>query len=287
MSNVLTINLGTKGDLELRFQVRSTPLADLWLERMALRDHWPMDQHDRFYNFDNKATEIKRAIDDIIQCCDVINQFESVVTRPFELSQDYLNYLHHIFEVYHGLLDQQHSDFWTQAPKPVRQALARLNIAVHRVESVQRRQGPRFVCTWFGMPKTKKLDLECQAQYGESYCSFGTVYLNYCEIGKTLEDLVNDNDKYIGQDAFKPFGYYSADFNVKFFDWDLTDTFRSIQYYIDQHRDFFLARGISSVYNTAAKPLRFPVADLMFDGNRSQLLKSITQRQWIYSVRIK
>jgi hypothetical protein len=41
-----------------------------------------------------------------------------------------------------------------------------------------------------------------RAIYGDKQIKFGTVYLNYCEIGKTVEDLANDNDKYIGDDAF-------------------------------------------------------------------------------------
>jgi hypothetical protein len=102
-----------------------------------------------------------------------------------------------------------------------------------------------------------------------------------------VEDLAHDNDRYISDQAFKPWHFYSADFSVAFYDQDLTEKFESIQQYIDSHRDFFLAHGIESVYNVQAKPMRFPIAVLESDLDRSTILKSIAQRQWINSVEIQ
>jgi len=195
--------------------------------------------------------------------------------------------LHNIFERYHGLLDQQNTDYWNRAPVAVRKALAELNLAVHRCETVAKKAQPKFVCTWFGMPKTHCIDSYLQDQFNEQTIQFGTVYLNYCEIGKTAEDLSNDNDKYIANDAFKPFSHYSADFNVRFYDKDLIPSYSKIQKYIDEHRDFFLAHGITNVYNIKARPIRLPVADLIYDGNRAQILSDIATRQWIHKVTIE
>jgi hypothetical protein len=245
MSQHLVIKLGY--DLDLRFQIRSTPLAELWLERMHQRHDWPMDNPDRFYGFDTAQQEQQRAVDMIQQCIATINAHDPIIGREFEYTQDDLNYLHNIFETYHGLLDQQTSEYWHSAPNTVRQALANLNLAVHRCEAAMAAPCPRFVCTWFGMPKTKQLDVDTIQTHGELQIKFGTVYLNYCEIGKTVEDLAHDNDIYIGDNAFRPFGYYSADFNVAFYDQDLNEKFTSMQQYIEQHQEFFLARSIESV----------------------------------------
>jgi hypothetical protein len=113
------------------------------------------------------------------------------------------------------------------------------------------------------------------------------VYLNYCEIGKTVEDLAHDNDKYIADDAFRPFSHYSADFNVQFYDRDLSEIYGSVQRYIDQHQDFFVAHSIKGVYNIKAQPLRFPVADLEYTGNREELLFQIARRQWVQQVTLE
>jgi hypothetical protein len=273
--------------LTLKFQIRPTPLAELWVERMQARGSYPLDHPDRFYGFGSKLEERIRAEIMIQQCITTINQHTPIIEREFDWSQDSLNYLHNIFERYHGLLDQQTSEYWQQAPVAVRQALAELNLAVHRCETVLEGTKPRFVCTWFGMPKTKKLDPAQLAQWGETQIKFGTVYLNYCEIGKTVEDLAHDNDEYIGEDAFRPFGHYSADFHVAFFNHDLSFKEPGMQQYIDQHQDFFLAHDITSVYNAIAQPLRFPVADLQYAGQPQQLIQEIARQQRVLKVTIQ
>ena len=287
MPQHLVIRLGSDENFKLKFQIRDTPVAELWVERMQARGSYPLDHPDRFYGFGTLAQEQTRAMEYIQKCIVTINAHETIIHRPFEYTQDCLNYLHNIFERYHGLLDQQTSEYWSRAPESVRRALAELNLAVHRCESVVSGTCPRFVCTWYGMPKTHQLDLAIQNQYGDSQIKFGTVYLNYCEIGKTVEDLANDNDKYIGDNAFRPFSHYSADFNVQFYDQDLTERYGKVQQYIDQHSDFFIARGITSVYNTQARPVRLPVADLVNNSNQEQILAQIAERQWVQQVTIE
>lgn len=283
----MLIRLGKDGDLTLKFKIRNTPLAELWVSRMLDRTQWPLDHPDRFYGFGTPAQERDRAVATIESCIKTINSHKTIIHRPFEYTQDCLNYLHNIFEKYHGLLDQQSSDYWKQAPEPVRKALAELNLAVHRCESVQAGARPRLVCTWYGMPKTHILDADYQRTFGEQKIKFGTVYLNYCEIGKTVEDLAQDNDKYISDDAFKPFGHYSADFNVAFYNRDLGETYSSVQQYIDKQQDFFVAHDIKSVYNIKAQPLRFPVADLEYDGNKEHLHLQIATKQWVYEITLE
>jgi hypothetical protein len=285
MSQRLVITLAD--NFELCFNIRKTPLAELWLERMSQRHAWPMDNPDRFYGFGTAQQEQDRAVRMIQQCIATINAHDPIIERDFEYTQDGLNYLHHIFERYHGLLDQQTSDYWLQAPVAVRQALADLNLAVHRCENAMTEPSPRFVCTWFGMPKTQQLDVDTMSKWGELENKFGTVYLNYCEIGKTVEDLAHDNDIYIGDDAFRPFGHYSADFNVSFYNQNLNKKFFNMQQYIEKHQEFFLAHGIETVYNVQAQPLRFPVADLEYTGTQQQVISQIRSRQLVREVTVQ
>ena len=284
----LVLELGHDDPIQLRFAIRNNPIGDAWLERMSRRDAWPLDDPTRFYGFDSQEKEQQRAENYILQCVKTINDYEPIIQRPFTSTQDqdYLNYLHHIFETYHGLLDQQTHDFWIQAPDTVREALAQLNIAVHRCESLKLVQ-PRFVCTWFGMPKIYKLPPEMAVKYGSLTVPFGTVCLNYVEIGKTLEDLAYDQDRYIGDDAFQPWQRYSADFFVSFFDIDTRAYLPVMENYIQQHRDFFVARGIENVYNTNALPMRYPVADLEDSRSQQELIDLIKQRQYVTKVSIE
>jgi len=286
-SKYLIISLGHSDCTELKFQIRPNHLAELWLDRMQQRHQYVLDHPDRFYGFSKPDQEKFRATSMIQKCIKIINSHEHVIDREFEYTQDCLNYLHNIFEKYHGLLDQQTSDYWLTAPKHVRTALAELNLAVHRCEDALGPVSPRLVCTWFGIPKTHCLSTALQHEYGDTTVKFGTVYLNYCEIGKTVEDLAFDNDTYISEQAFCPFSHYSADFNVAFYDVDTTKKYPQIQNYIDQHSDFFLAKGITSVYNTQAQPLYFPVADLEYSGDRTSLIQQIAAKQFVREVKLQ
>lgn len=285
MSQRLVIKLDN--NFELCFNTRQTPLAELWLERMHQRHAWTMDNPDRFYGFDTAQQEQDRAVDMVQQCIATINAHDPIIERNFEYTQDGLNYLHNIFERYHGLLDQQTSEYWQSAPDTVRQALANLNLAVHRCEAAQRSPRPEFVCTWFGMPKTQCLSPVLQQQYGEPAIKFGKVYLNYCEIGKTVEDLTRDNDQYISEDAFRPFGHYSADFFVAFYDLDLTSMYPRIQNYIESQQNFFDKHNIYNAQDIRASPLRFPVADLEYTGTQQQLITQIRSRQLVREVTVQ
>ncbi len=283
----MIIRLGPTRARTLKFQIRDTPVAHLWVERMQSRCQYPLDHPDRFYGFGTVAEEQTRAVSMIEQCISIINAHEKIIHREFEYTQDCLNYLHNIFERYHGLLDQQTFDYWQSAPAVVRKALADLNLAVHRCESVAHTLNPRFVCTWYGMPKIKQLAPGLQKEFGTSNVEFGTVYLTYCEIGKTVEDLANDNDAYIGKDAFRPFSHYSADFNVAFYDRDLTEGYDKVQQYINQQQEFFLAHNITSVYNVTAQPMRFPVADLIYTSSKDEIISLIAQHQWVHEVTLE
>jgi hypothetical protein len=274
-------------DLELKFRIRPTALAALWVNRMNARGDVPLDHPDRFYGFNDQAQEEERAAGELQRCMNIINQHEPIIERDFTNvhDQDLLNYLHNIFERYHGLLNQQDSDYWKQAPAQVRTALAELNLAVHRCESLES-VSPRMVCTWYGMPKQHVLDLPQHLAHASLQVTFGTVYLNYAEVGKTLEDLTRDNDQYIGDDAFKPFGHYSADFNVAFYNLDLTKKITSMKSYFEEHKDFFLAKNINNIYNAQALPLRFPVADLVEKMPRDKLIMEIAKRQKVTRVKL-
>jgi len=285
--NYLTVELSA--GLELRFQLLDNPLTHLWLERMALRDQYPLDHPARFYGFDSKETEIARTTEMIQRCIATINAHQVTIDRPFTniFDQDYLNYLHNIFERYHGLLDKQDHEYWNTAPESVQRALAELNIAVHRCETVTRSNRPRFVCTWFGLPKTKTLTSDMMHQYGTLNTPFGSVCLNYVEIGKTLEDLAMDDDKYISDEAFLPFNHYSADFVVRFYEDSsnqVAEHLEKMQQDYTAHQEFFCEKGYKYFSNAKLLPYRFPVAHLIETQPRPRLLETIQTQQHITRV---
>jgi hypothetical protein len=248
---------------------------------------YTIDDPGRFYGFGSIQEQTTDAIKQINDCIETINKFELIIDRKLKdvNDQDTLNYLHHIFEVYHGLLDQQTHEFWLRAPKQVQRALADLNVLVHRCESVSRQALTRHVVTYYGLPKTKVLDQEDYSLF-EDAVTFGTVYLNYVEIGKTLDDLAVDNDQYIGDDAFRPFKHYSADFNVKFWSTDdrqVESNRATIKAYYDANSEFFESKKLpwGHPYLTSGS---IPLADLEYTGNRKELLKELESHQWVREI---
>ncbi len=281
---ILSIDLQ---DLQLNFRVLDTPLAELWVERMSLRHAWLMDDQRRFYGFDSVQVEETRALDKINHCIQQILTHDSNVRHEPVTSvhdQDTLNYWHHVFETGHGFLEQQDQS------NPLTAVLAELNIAVHRCESVARGNRPRFVCTWYGMPKTQTVNLDVMQNCGTLSPKFGTVCLNYCEIGKTLEDLTQDRDNYISDQAFRPFSHYSADFNVRMHEETLgyiSDKVLRMKHYYQAHSDFFLRHGYNTFDDPRLLPLRFPVAELIETRPRHELLEAIQQRQKVTQVTLQ
>ena len=210
------IKITYNNQIDLRYQLRDTDLADRWLKRLqlALDTDIAIDEPTRFSGFD--TTEAESVISQLQHCVDTINTYKPLIARHITTvdDQDTLNYLHHVFEVYHGMLNQPHEIFLS-APQPVQMALANLNVLVHRAETVAQGKLPRHVVTYYAMPKTEYLKSEDYALFEKSITA-GTMYINYVEIGKDLLALALDNDQYISDSAFMPWQRYSADFNVKF-----------------------------------------------------------------------
>jgi hypothetical protein len=270
------------GQLEpvaLHYRLRNNPIVPKWIERVqAAQAQYQIDDPARFYGLGPNQEQI--ALNKINQCIAIINQHTPIIDRTLATvqDQDTLNYLHNIFERYHGLLDQQNTDYWNGAPAEVRTALANLNLAVHRCESVQRGNNPRHVVTWFGLPKTQTLDQDDYA-WAETVWLPGTVFLNYVEIGKTLEDLATDNDAYIADGAFQPFRHYSADFVVRFYAQttrQAQENHAKIYAYYQQHKSR-LAPWQACYTNG-----QLPLADLEDEFN----LDLLTNRQLVKSVQL-
>lgn len=281
---ILTITLQ---DLDFQFRVLDNPLAHLWVDRMRQREPYPLDDSTRFYGFNSPEQEEQRALNEINACIDQIRSRYSDIDRGPMTScadQDSLNYWHHVFETRHGFLDQE------DRTDPLTPILSNLNVAVHRCESVARGNRPRFVCTWYGLPKTHTLTPDLMKIHGTLHPAFGTVCLNYCEIGKTLEDLTQDRDRYITDAAFRPFQHYSADFNVRMHQEPLSyisDKVLRMRQYFNQHREFFFEQGYASFDDPRLLPLRFPVAELISQEDPAILVEAVAQRQHITQVTLR
>ncbi len=275
----------------LEFELNDSTITKRWVDKVLLAQKlgYPVDDPERFYGFNSTEIESSKALALINNCIDQINSHANIIDRKLEdiKDQDTLNYLHHIFEEYHGLLDQQDNEFWNSCPTYVKQALANLNIYVHRCESANS-NNPRMVVTYYGLPKVCELYPEDYELF-TPYTEFGDIYLNYVEIGKTLSDLWHDEDQYIHDDAFQPFHRFSADFAVRFYDVDRAQKDRQISAtweYFDQHEKFFqklgYCRGDERLMPFGVLPL-----GRLTHSNRDFIVNEVRKRQCIKAVRFE
>lgn len=267
MYKSLLIEYGS--DLVLEYRLRSHTVSQRWAEQLVLaQQQYTIDDPKRFYGFGSLTDQTNDALTRINNNIAIIKQHIPELDKGFVdtvYDQDLLNYWHHAFEVYHGLLDQRISGITDN----VRNALADLNVCVHRCESIALGARPRHVVTYYGLPKTQALEEDDYSLFTQIWKP-GTLCLNYVEIGKTLEDLSRDNDQYIGDDAFRPFKHFSADFNVRFYEQTELQAQQKnsiMQSYYLKHRDFFGQWKPSYVGGV------LPLADVVGNINLTELEK--------------
>ena len=263
-------------EVKITFTLRKSTITYKWIERVLAAQHlgYQIDDPYRFYGFGSLEGQINSSLLSINNTIKDLNQFIKIDYSVDSVNdQDTLNKLHHIFELEHGLLDKKDCD-----PK-FKELLCNLNLLVHRCESVARGVYPRHVVTYFGLPKSKILEPD-DYQYFEADVKFGTVYINYAEIGKTLHDLMLDNDSYINKDAFQPFKHYSADFVIKFWNSTNDNLLKQCKTYYHKNFEFFQSIGYS--WTDLKKSIgNIPVADI---NNYENVLETLEYKQFVKAV---
>lgn len=288
---ILLTNTDGTNHYPIKFEMFDTDIADKWLVELKefIDNGQQFDDRERFYNFPNSKYTREYVVNYINGLIDTINAYSPGLVKEKATSmmdQDTLNYLHHIFELYHGLYDQQkENDFFVSAPSDVKQALADLNIWIHRYESLG--DMPRFVGTWYGKPSRKPL-AESDFKEFSLVERWGDLKINYCEIGKNLFDLYHDDDKYIDKQAFKPLEYYSVDFTVRFTDNDqqyFKELETKVWKYFDEHLEFFSRLGYTK-FDPKLSLGWITVGRIVETDTRENMIKMIGEHQKIGNVSI-
>lgn len=290
MRKVIITLTNDTSDYTLEFALKQHSLVDRWLKHLDLfvSAGCPWDDPYRFYNFpDNQFTK-EKTIEHLKHLISIIKNYApQIIDRTFgnDFTQDDMNYLHHIFEMYHGLYDKQdQNSFFMAAPELVQNALADLNIWIHRYETLG--GIPRFVATWKYKPFRETM-IEEDFSLFQLEEQWGDLMLNYCEIGKTLYDLWHDNDRYIHPDAFKPLGHFCVDFTVRFSDLapqDYQTTEQEIWNYFDTHQDFFHSQGYKK-HDPKLSLGWISLGNLVYDGDRSKVIEQVSKHQKLKTIR--
>ena len=290
MHKFITIRFGKRGEQELSFVIGETNIAQRWARKLhfAISKRYKLDDPRRFYGHTSLSKESKDTLKWITECIDTINDHDPIIERSISRVdyQDTLNYLHSMFEQYHGQLGEP-TGWFESAPDTVQKAIAELNVLVHRCESLVRGAKPRLVCTYYRMPKE---DCLAWSDYDlmTDHTAFGDLCLNYCEIGKTLEDFWRDQDEYVTAQTFKPFKYFSADFNVRLYELnaeELQEQRTGIAEYYDANREQFESAGIRDRRHPHLKAGTIVVAQLIPE-HRDKALTVFAEHSYVSSIEL-
>lgn len=209
--NKVILTIASETDTyDIVLDVLDTPIAYKWY--LEVLNNTGFFETHRFTGFPNSPT-LKGYADKINECIDVINEYQpdTIPLRAIEnMSVELTNDLHKYFEVLHGGV-LSNSDFLKNAPEPVQWALFQYNVNIHAYEKAHLRL-PMITCTFHG-PRQVLADEDYD--HFTHALQFGYAYINYCEVGKHLLELYEDDDSVCGEENIRPLKYYKADFKLK------------------------------------------------------------------------
>jgi hypothetical protein len=252
---VLTNN---EKDYDLHFAVRNTDIAQKWYAELS--KNYELYETDRLSNWGNVGL-----LEKINHHIDVVNSYEKIIDKKVDrtITQSDLNYLHKFFETLRGEIDKK-TDWFIKAPEVVQNSVESFNILIHQLESDIRTKDkyPTAVVTFNNRPRLK-LTQEDMKHFTYKWQK-GTVYINYCQTGKTVLDAFKDKDNIA---EVRPQTHYSADFMVRF-----GPSTNPIVYAIRQMLiEMWLRKKNYKFKNLNIGMI--PVADIITNFNKQELLR--------------
>jgi hypothetical protein len=194
-------------ELALTFKVRNTSIAERWFNELS-QNYEILEDH-RLSNWGEH-----NYIDDLNYHIGIINQYDNIINCTVSPSstQKEFNYLHTFFENLRGEVVTG-TPWYNSAPEHVKNSVCEFNVLIHKLESFVRTQTkhPTIVVTFKNRPRFELN--QSDIDYFTCKWQRGAVYINYCQVGKTVLDVFKDNDD-VG--TVRPQTHYSADFMIKF-----------------------------------------------------------------------
>jgi len=233
---------------DLSFTLENHHFVQKWIDRYkeVQQRQDPISEPWAFYNLNNKFSDeyIITEMNRLVEECNFISPglFDRKLTEIND--QDTLNYLHSIFELHHGKLDEWKTNPLFDVPdgNKLRENLSLINQMVHRAEGQGNNKQIRVV--WFDIPKTKTYTLE-DYQLFTNKKEFGGLYTCYADVGKNLEALSFNEDDHVHD--FVPNTYYSADFVIRFnpdsTHNDVKEKETAYKKFFDENKEYFETKG--------------------------------------------
>jgi len=284
---------------DLYFDIFETSIATKWADE--IRKNYTIYENDRFINWPNGKKDKTYYINELNKQMQIVDDYSPNII-PFFLDEDQINQnsfniLHKFFEDTRGPIVEA-TAFYNNAPENVKIAINRFNIMIHEFESYVSSKDKthlesRIFVTFNNRDRFKLEDKDYD--YFTMYRNFGEVYINYCEVGKPMHDVLSDDDEIIVNNNIRPLSYYSADFQIKFGS-TMTDTeyntlMEKLNTRYENKRDFFENLGL--FYNKKLALGLIPVAKInqvysgFIDMTEFEIINSLSEFNIVTKVKIK
>lgn len=227
---------------DLDFDLIESSFLPKWIDRYLLAKQ----RQDRisepwaFYNLNNDWSE-SATVDFLnyhINACNSLMPGLFMRTLTDINDQDTLNYIHSVFELHHGKLDEWQNNPLFKENSTLREHLSFINQTVHRCESLGKTKKIRIV--YFDLPKTEKFNNDDYKLFTNEI-KFGGLYTLYADVGKNLESLATDNDDH--HHDFVPNLHYSVDCVVRFNNNDGLENQKLYNEFLNENWDYFDHKG--------------------------------------------
>lgn len=284
---------------DLYFDIFETSIAKKWT--VEVRKNYTIYEDDRFINWPDEKKDKTYYINELNTQMKIVDEYYPNII-PFFLEEDQINQnsfniLHKFFEDTRGPIVEA-TAFYNNAPENVKIAINRFNIMIHEFESYvsskdKTHPEARLVVTFNNRDRYLLKDEDYN--YCTMFRNFGEVYINYCEVGKPVYEVLKDNDEIIGNSNIRPLSYYSADFQIKFGS-TMTDTeyntlMEKLNTRYENKRDFFENLGL--FYNKKLALGLIPVAKInqvyseFIDMTEFEIINSLSEFNIVTKVKIK
>ena len=266
---VLTLSDGSNFK-ELYFDIFETNIAKKW--SIEVGKNYSIYENDRFINWPNSKKDKNYYVNELNKQMQIVDEY-APNRIPFflkldQVNQNSFNILHKFFEDARGPIENP-PEFYKNAPYEVQAAVNRFNIMIHEFESFISNEllndnppQSRLVVTFNNHIKHELVDEDYD--HFTFKWTFGNVYINYCEVGKPIRDVINDKDTHVGTSNIRPQRHYSAAFQVIFIHTISDKEYdKKIEWFKSEYnnkKDFFESLGFP--YNNKLSLGSIPVASL-------------------------
>jgi hypothetical protein len=276
--------------LTLEFSTLDTSISEKWFDKLkiALSHLDPIKENERMYNFPTHNWSEERIINELNRCITTINEYKQFInlTAIVGGDQNHHNELHKYFELIRGYYSQP-TEYFDNAPRKIQLAIELYNNMIHRLEdhlrykNLTRNNSARIVIT-FNDDLRDPLADEDFDQFVTKF-NFGTVHVNYCEVGKTLLNVFHDKDEIVGDGSILPHRYYAAGMTLKFYNG--TAGLYDFDNWWNKNESKLNSLGFYKGDKTLALGY-LPVAKLIYNTNETDIINNISKFTKVNSVYI-